>query len=77
MNTFTKEITFHGKEYRIEVHPYSDTDPELVWAIYKKGPWGWDKMRFFTRTQCRAFPKTLARQCQAFLESVGAVKGAK
>jgi hypothetical protein len=71
-----KEVTFHGKEYRIEVYPYSDTDSELVWSIYKKAvDGGWDKMRFFTRTQCRKFPKTFVRQCQEFLASVGAVKG--
>lgn len=70
----TKEIVFNGKEYRIEVYPYSEYDPELVWSVYKKGQWGWDKMRLFTRSQCKAFPKRLAKQCQEFLASVGAIK---
>lgn len=64
------EMTLRGKQYRIEVYPYSDTDTELVWSVYRKNTYGWDKMRLFTRSQIKALPKTIARAAVEFYKQV-------
>lgn len=68
------EMTFRGKEYRIEVYPYSETDTELVWSVFRKNTYGWDKMRLFTRSQIKALPKTVAKVAVNFYKSVQIAK---
>lgn len=70
MNTL--EMTFRGRDYRIEVYPYSETDAELVWSVFRKNTYGWDKMRLFTKSQIKALPKTVARAAVDFYKQVQA-----
>lgn len=66
------EMTLRGINYRIEVYPYSETDKELVWSVYRQGQYGWDKMRLFTKSQIKALPKTVARAAVDFYKSIQA-----
>jgi hypothetical protein len=78
------EFSIGKTHYRVEVFPfYIEHDlhgnlvpPEqrLVWTAYRAelkfdSP-QWEKIKGFTRAECRSFPKTVSQRAAAFIDAI-------
>ena len=69
-NHTARQYERNGKHFAVEVGPYSQHEPQLVWRGYRFERGGWHKVPCMTRAHERAYPKHLSTAAQNLLKTV-------